>query len=161
MSWDLAILETGNGGDLSLKGNDLAVVSGFQNMPYLGMFGGNVEQSTTNIKVADSKDFWANDLLMKSDQSTQFNSTVEKTINSTALTSQGRITIENAIKNDLKFLAPQALIKVTVTIVSTDRINVNIQIKVDTNDIKVIVINYKKVADGDWFMLDFNDDFFL
>ena len=159
--WDLAITETGNGGDLILQGNDLGVVNDIQNMPYLGMFGGNVEESTTSIKSADSKDWWGNDLLMKANQSIQFNSTVEKILNTTELTSQGRSIIEDAIKNDLQFLAPQTIIIVTVTIVATDRINVNIQVKVGVDDIKIIVMNYRKQASGDWFLLDFNNDFFL
>ncbi len=160
MAWDLAVLETGNGGDLSLNGNDLAVVTGIENMPYLGLFGGNVEQVTTSDKVMDSKDWWGNDLLMKSNKSIQFNSTVEKTLKNTALNSAGRVIIEGAIKNDLQFLSPQATIVVSVTIEATDRLRVNIQIKVDIN-IRVLVLNYRKSSDGDFFLLDFNDDFFL
>lgn len=161
MAFDLSITEKdGNSGDLQLNGNDLGVAIGIENMPYLGMFGGNVEQVTTTDLVADSKDWWGNNLLMKSNQSTQFNSTVEKTFKSTALTSAGRILIEDAIKNDLQFLSPQAKITVTVTIEATDRININIRIELDTM-VRIMIMNYRKVSDGDFFILDFNNDFYL
>lgn len=159
--FDLAIIETGNGGDLQLVGNDLAVVGSIENMPYLGMFGGNVEQSTSDVPVADAKDWWGNALLMKSDPSIQFNSTVERTINNTGLTSSGRVTIENAIKNDLQFLAPQATITVNVVIESDDRLNVSIKIVLNNNSEQITIINFKKSSDGDFFILDFNNDFFL
>jgi hypothetical protein len=160
-TFDLAVIETGNGGDLQLIGNDLAVVGNIENMPYLGMFGGNVEQSTTDTLVADSKDWWGNGLLMKSNPSIQFNSTVERVINKTALTSSGRVVIENAIKNDLQFLLPQATITVSVSIVATDRLNVNIKIVLDNQNEQITIINFKKSSDGDFFIMDFNNDFLL
>lgn len=160
---DLAIIETGNGGDLQLVGNDLAVVTGVENMPYLGMFGGNVEAVTTNrIQDAQSFDYWQNNLFMPNNQSVQFNSIVEKTLNTTPLTSAGRVIIENAIKKDLEFLTSAgALLEVTVTIVSTDRINVTLKVQQPLSAEKVTIINFKKKADGDWYIFDFNNDFFL
>lgn len=163
MSFDLAVIESdGNGGDLQMVGNDLAVVRGIENMPYLGMFGGNVEQVTKNkVDEVESFDWWGNNLLMPANQSIQFNSITEKALNSTPLTSSGRVIIENAIKKDLQFLADSATIEVTVTIVSTDRINVKIKIAQKTGSEKVTIINFKKSANGDFFLLDFNNDFFL
>jgi hypothetical protein len=76
---DLAIIETGNGGDLQLVGNDLAMVNGIENMPYLGMFGGNIEESTVNkVEKLQSFDWWGNNLLMPGNQSIQFNSSFGK-----------------------------------------------------------------------------------
>ena len=46
MGWDLAILESGNGGDVSMNGSDLAVYYLDENDIYLRMFGGNIEQDT-------------------------------------------------------------------------------------------------------------------
>ena len=64
--FDLAVIENGNGGDIQVFGNDLAIVNGIENMPYLGMFGGNLEQSTVDNEVTEfSLDWWGNDLLMK------------------------------------------------------------------------------------------------
>lgn len=160
MYWDVAIVETGNGGDLQLVGNDLGVVNGIENMPYLAMFGGNVEAVTGGAVVtADSKDYWGNNLLWPGDGAIQWNSIVEKTLNTTALNSAGRAVIEAAIKTDLKFLEKQAKITVSVTIVSTDRINVRLEIKQNSGGQQVTVINYKKSNDGDFWILDFNDDY--
>ncbi len=161
--FDLAIIETGNGGDLQLVGNDLGVVRGIENMPYLAMFGGNVESVTQNrVQDAQSFDYWQNNLFMPNDQSIQFNSIVEKTLNTTALTSSGRVIIENAIKKDLSFLADGgALLEVSVTIVSTDRINVTLKVQQPLSAEKITIINFKKKSNGDWYIFDFNDDFFL
>ncbi len=83
--FDLAIIETGNGGDLVINGNDIGIVTDIGNMPYLAMFGGNKEstinQSTTLSQGAQSFDWWGNNLLMPSNQSQQFNSLLENIIN--------------------------------------------------------------------------------
>jgi hypothetical protein len=161
---DLAVIETGNGGDIQLEGNDLALVFGIENMPYLGMFGGNPLQSTNNtVTEEQSLDWWGNSLFMPSSQSNQFNSTVERIINTTPLTSAGRIVIENAIKDDLDFLTQIAFqpVDVTVTIVDTDRINVKLVIQQLSGAKKVTVINFRKQSNGDFYIFDFNDDFYL
>lgn len=160
---DFQLFETGNGGDLLIKGSDVVVVDGIQNMPYLAMFGGNVEQDTKNkITEEQSFDWWGNNLLMPSNQSIQFNSRTERVINSTALTSSGRVIIENAIKDDLKFLSDfGAEVSVTVSITATDRIDVNIRISQPAGGARVIVINFRKRSDGDFYIFDFNDDFYI
>lgn len=160
---DLAIIEAkGNGGDLILNGNDLSLVSGIENMPYLGMFGGNPKQSTQdNIVLEQSFDWWGNSLLMRSNQSIQFNSLTERIINSTPLSSSGRVIIENALKKDLEFISPLATVTVSVTIVSDDRINVAIRIAQNDGTKKITIINFRKLDNGDFFFEDFNDDFYL
>lgn len=162
-TFDLAIIETLNGGDLQQKGNDLAVVNGIENMIYLALFGGNLEASTqSNIVQAQSFDYWANSLLMLNTPSQQFNSETERTINSTALTSSGRVLIENAIKKDLEFFSDLgATIEVTVDIVATDKIKVSIRVTLPQQQTTITIINFRKSSDGDFFILDFNDDFFL
>lgn len=158
---DLAIVESdGNGGDLQMVGNDLAVVYGIENMPYLGMFGGNVEQVTKNKPTEiESLDWWGNNLLFPNDQAVQMNSITEKALNTIPLTSAGRVLIENAIKKDLEFLSPVAIVEVSVTITATDRINIKIRIKQNVGSEKIIIVNYKKATDGDFYFLDFNNDF--
>jgi len=159
---DLAIVETGNGGDLQILGNDLAVVTGIENMPYLGMFGGNLEQSTVDNQVVEfSKDWWGNSLLMNSNPSIQMNSTVERTLNNTPLTSSGRLLIENAIKYDLAFLTPiiGTAVEVSVSIISDDRIDVMLKVTY-SKETKVTVIKFKKQSDGDFSIFDFNGDFY-
>jgi hypothetical protein len=160
--FDLAIIETGSGGDLQLLGNDLAVVNGIENMAYLGMFGGNLEQSTVDNEVNEfSLDWWGNTLLMKSNPSIQMNSIVERTLNSTPLTSAGRLVIENAIKYDLVFLEKiiGSQIEVSVSIISDDRIDVTLRINF-LKETRVTVIKFKKQSDGDFSIFDFNQDFY-
>lgn len=131
---DLELLETGNGGDLNKKGNDLVVVFGFENMPYLGMFGGNKEAVTKpRIESQQSFDYWGNNLLMPNEPSIQFNSLTEKTLETVALNSAGRLLIEEAIKTDLAFMSPFAEITVTTTIISTDHLRIGIGLKQPDN----------------------------
>jgi hypothetical protein len=54
---DLRLVETGNGGDLIRTINDLNVINGLSNYPYLAMFGGNVSQSTPQTKEVGEESF--------------------------------------------------------------------------------------------------------
>ena len=85
---DILIYETGSGGDFLLRGNGLATVSGYENSPYLSMFGGN--------------DWWGNAYIP--DGNSLFSAQTEDVLNTTPLTSAGRVKIENAIKADLAYL---------------------------------------------------------
>lgn len=159
--FDLAIFETGAGGDYMFNGNDLEVVNGTENMPYLAMFGGNVEASTQNNVVEEqSQDYWGNTLLMNANQPIQFNSIVERTLKNTPLTSAGRAIIENAIISDLQFIVDMGIpITVQVRIVATDRIDVTLTITYPSK-VNVKVLNFRKHAvSGDFYLFDFNDDF--
>ena len=62
---DILLYESGNGGDFNLKNNDIDVVVGLANMVFLCLFGGNIEENTTNETKLQSKrtDYWANELL--------------------------------------------------------------------------------------------------
>ena len=132
---DLKILETGNGGDLSKKSKDVSVILGLQNMPYLAMFGGNVKESTPKKRFSNEQafDYWANNLLFPNDDSLQFNSLTERILNETALTSSGRITIENAVKKDLEFMNPFAKVTASVSIIGLDKIQIYILIQQPNN----------------------------
>lgn len=162
--FDVAIIETGNGGDIQLQGNDLAIVNSIENMPYLAMFGGNPGFPTKNtITESESFDWWGNGLLIPNNPNNQFNSLTENLLNTIALNSSGRIQIENAIKNDLKFMETFAVISVSVSIVATDKISVQLTIKQNDSSIKIAIINFRKTitTDGDFWILDFSDDFFV
>jgi len=116
MNTDLLFVEFGSGGDLVLQGNDLALTTGVENMPYLAMFAGNV--------------WWANPLL-PTDGSVQFTSLTYNALLTNPLSSQGRINIENAIKADLNFMRdvePGTTITVVVAIVSAERLDIDIQL---------------------------------
>ena len=77
---DLRVIETKNGGDLVSKKRDLSVIEGFENMPYLALFGGCTEQSTPLLRVKSEQafDWWGNNLFFPNDQSKQLNSITER-----------------------------------------------------------------------------------
>lgn len=135
MSTDLLMQETGNGGDLVLKGNNLTLARAFQNMPYLGMFGGNVEQSTTGPKQPGEQalDFWGNYLLMSQQPELQFNSDFERALYNTALSSAGRLQLERAVKEDINFMTVFSVLTISASIDDADRIRVYIQIQEPDN----------------------------
>lgn len=132
---DLEIIESRSGGDLVAKKRDVSVIEGFENMPYLAMFGGNTEQSTplTRIDGQQAFDWWGNNLFFLNDQSKQMNSLTERTLNSIALNSAGRLQIEEAIKQDLQFMSSFANVDVSVSIIGPDAILIGIRISKPEN----------------------------
>ena len=154
-------MESNNGGDLLQLGNDLAVVMGDENQFYLAMFGGNVESNTPTIDTGNERtDYWANEVFWLEDQNKQFNSFTERVLNNTPLTSSGRILIENAVKNDLKYLSSEAAVTVNVTIPANDTVKIAIQAIYNTGKKTVAVYQYKKTLEGDFSLIDFNNDFY-
>lgn len=112
---DLMMVEDGNGGDLVKEGNDLLLDSVFGTMIYLALFGGY--------------DFWGNDLLLEGSQ--KYESRTEKTLKEVALNSVGRVMIENAIREDLKFFTteiPGTTVSVSAQVISDDKMNIQILI---------------------------------
>ena len=118
---DLLIIETGNGGDLVLRGADLVMTKGIENEPYLSMFGGDA-------------DWWGNDLIAKPEFIWQ--SETDAAINSVALNSEGRLAIEQAVKNDSKIFGKNygAEIKASVTLAAADRIEITVTINGETKE---------------------------
>lgn len=82
---DIKIISTLNGGDLVQQGNDLATVSGVENVPQLAMFGG---------------ESWCLNFLTDK----PFQSKTEATLRSVVLNSEGRVKIQQAVNEDLAFL---------------------------------------------------------
>lgn len=125
---DLRLRETGDGGDYVLIGNDLQLISGFQNMPYIGLFGGN-KQSTTGPKTTEQTfDFWGNFLFYPTDSSKWINSITEHLLEATALNSASRIKIEQNVKKDLEFMLEFAEINVSVLLIDIDKVKITIEI---------------------------------
>ncbi len=170
---DLLLIETLNGGDLYKKGNDLLLIPGWQNMPYLAMFGGNVE-AITKERVQGEEDFswWGNNLLMQGDASIQFNSLTEKALKETPLTSAGRVIIQKAVERDLDFMKAFAVIKVEILITGPNRVQININVLQPAGKGKKISDQYKpfvfiwdgtlQTLTGDFDISDFSKlDFFV
>lgn len=123
------MIETGDGGDYVLKGSNLELIDGFQNMPYLALFGGNVESSTREFRPTEQRfDWWGNTLLMFNNSAIQMNSATERILNNSALSSSARLQIEQAIKTDLEFFKGFSTVNVSASITATDRIEINIEI---------------------------------
>jgi hypothetical protein len=133
---DFKLIETQNGGDFVKLPNDLSVVLGFENMPYLGMFGGNVAASTPSKRLNNEQafDWWGNSLLMPNDLSLQFNSLTERALNQTLTTSAGRIIVERAVIKDLEFMKPFAEVTVSVTFPKYDHVKISIRVKEKSNN---------------------------
>lgn len=142
--FDLAITESFDGGEIVYQVNDLVVVNGKENQVYLAMFSGNEDQSQ----------WWGNVLVLANQPLIQYNSLTEHTLNTTPLTSAGRRAIETAINKDLSFLKPTL---VQVSIISDNKVSCLIR-----GDFGEKVVNFLKRSDspGDFFFIDFNDDFF-
>jgi len=123
---DLALIEEGNGGELVKNTNDLKMIFGFENVPYLAMFGGNVKASTptTRDSAQQAFDWWGNNLLMPNDTLIQYNSETERALLENPLSSSGRILIENAIKADLSVMSSYVEVTVQTQVVSDDRMEV-------------------------------------
>lgn len=131
---DLRMIETFDGGDIVLNGNDLVVINGFQNMPYLALFGGNVKQSTKIFNTDEQRgDFWGNDLLMLQQPEIQYNSDTERLLNEVALNSSGRLLIEQTVLKDLAFMEAFSTVSVSVSIISDNRVSINIKIQEPNN----------------------------
>lgn len=131
---DLRLIETGNGGDFVLNGADLEVINGIQNMPYIGMFGGNVEQSTQQFNEGEQRfDYWGNSLFMDQNSSVQYNSELERVLQQVALNSSGRTLIKQAVEKDVAFMKEFATVAVEVFITSVDRVEILIQIQEPDN----------------------------
>lgn len=113
---DIELYEGGNGGELRINGNDLNWVDGITNMPYMSCFGGN--------------NWWGNSLLDEG-RGIRFTAETEDIINSTPLSSNGRLKIEQAIIRDLEYLKaefPTEKLIVSVSIVSEKRIDVTVNL---------------------------------
>jgi phage gp46-like protein len=157
MGWDLAIVETGNGGDLTTVGNDIGIFLNDENEIYLRLFGGNVEGDTKlNRKLGeDDKGYWANSLLFGSDPNLWFNSLTERALDKNELSSQGRVNIENAVKKDLQGMD----VTVNVSIVGPDRLKISIGNNV-TEQITVFTYQQNGQLTGDFHPSDFSSQDF-
>lgn len=126
---DIKLIENNDGGDLYFNGVDLEMVEGFQNMPYLDMFGGNIESNTGPILTGEQRfDWWGNKLFLEQESNIQFNSDTERILQNVSLTSSGRLQIESAVKSDLKNFSSFSKFTVSVSIISNDHVQIKIQI---------------------------------
>lgn len=127
---DLLVKEMFDGGDFTMNANDLAIIFGFENVPYLSCFGGNVRQDTPVSRIGSQQafDWWGNNLFSPNNKKLQFNSQTERALNSYPLTSSGRIAIENAIISDLSVMSDYVKVTVTTQVVSDNRLEAAVKL---------------------------------
>jgi len=160
--FDFAVIEGLNGGDLQMIGNDIATYEGIEGMPYLSWFGGNPGYPTQKRNEGEeANDWWGNNLLLFDDQGIQFNSLLEKKLQTVAITSAGRADMEETAKKDLLWLLPYGSYEVTVTIVTVDHVRLRLFVRLKDGTTYLKVVNLKRREDGDFFLDDFNDDFYV
>ena len=133
---DVQVIEnSGNGGDLVKTDKDIVTIEGLQNMPYIALFGGNVQASTPTERLESELafDWWGNNLLHPNELAAQFNSETERRLLEVSLNSAGRIQIEEAIRKDLEFMSEFSTVEVSASIISTDRIEILVRIQEPDN----------------------------
>lgn len=135
--FDEELYETMNGGDGRTEGNDLSIVWGLENMPYLAMFGSSGESGATvrGAEVAGAG-WWGNELLLGDIPDGQILSETEGLLRTVALTSGNRVLIEDAVRRDLAFLerqVPGTTITVTVRYGEADEPNGNKKVEIFGN----------------------------
>lgn len=127
---DINLFETGSGGDIAIVNDDILLCEQLYQQAYLALFGGNIEAVTTGNEAALQyrQDWWANALLFANNPAKQFNSITEKTIKESPLNSKGRLAIISAVQTDLQYLKNIAEVQVNVVILSTDKLQILINI---------------------------------
>lgn len=168
---DLAIIETGNGGDLKVNGNDFAVQNSWGNMLYLAMFGGNKGfQTRANLDTEERNDYWANSLIWRNEPAQQMNSYTEYELENVAMTSNGRIKIQKAVEKDIQFMNAFAEVSVTVSFEDHNIVKITIRVEQPKTTKGLVPSKYTTAiflwdsnlnTIGDFSIQDFNDDFFV
>ena len=135
MAKDILLYETGNGGDMSITNNDLAMVETLLQQVYICLFGGNIEADTRGDEIESEIrfDWWANSLHLKDKKGNQFNSETERTLNTTAINSSGRIKIIRAVESDLKGLKNIAKFSVDVQLNTTNKLTIFVKLTAPEN----------------------------
>lgn len=129
MPQDIAIYESGNGGDIAIVNQDIARGDVLLQQAYLAMFGGNVEAITKGNEPATEArgDYWGNSLFWSNTKDRQFNSQTEQALRDNPFNSNGRVKVIRAVQADLSYLNSYATITVDATIVSQNNIKISIQ----------------------------------
>lgn len=131
MTKDLQLSEFGSGGDITLVANDLTLTEELLQMAYIAMFGGNKEASTkgNELESEERLDWWGNSLLWSQKPQKQMNSNTEQILENVVLNSAGRLEIIRAVEKDLEFLSNIAEVTVNVSILTTDRLEIAVDLK--------------------------------
>jgi hypothetical protein len=132
---DIAIFESGNGGQISVINDDLVLNEVLYNQFYLALFGGNIEANTTGneIETEERFDYWANSLIFENEPNRQYNSNTERILDQVVLNSNGRLKIIEAVESDLSYLSNVINFTSDVSFDETNRVNIFINFTEKTN----------------------------
>lgn len=130
---DFVLYETLNGGSKFFydKKKDLQTTRSLFTYVYVLLMGGNVESSTTGAEQPREKrlDFWGNAAFYPNIPEKWINSSFERAINKTELSSVGRIKLEQALNDDLRKLRIYGKVNASVAITGANRINAEISMQ--------------------------------
>lgn len=130
MTKDIHLFENGNGGELLVQNGDIALTEKLYQCVYIALFGGNKEINTKGDELPNVErfDYWANYLLFATNPNKQYNSETQRILTNTTINSSGRLKIQKAVENDLFFLKSISNYEVNVVLLSTDKIEININL---------------------------------
>lgn len=140
------LYESGSGGEMALKNEDIEVIHGLTNQVYLALFGGNIEQSTSEDLdlLSIRQDYWGNKYL---ESEFQFNSTLEATLRTTALNINGLSIIKSAVEKDLQYLEKYADIDVEVSMIKVNFVQILIILHEPNNELTKIKLVWNGTKD--------------
>jgi phage gp46-like protein len=134
---DVLIHESGDGGELQLRNEDLQISQALTNQIYLTLYGGNIEENTSDDLEEKERrqDFWGNYYL---EEEEQFNSNFERELKNQPLTANGLSRLEDAASQDLQFLSDYADIDVSASIPKPYKLELTVTLtQPDSESVKV------------------------
>lgn len=132
---DILLFENGSSGDFAIMNDDLLLGQSLYQQIYLALFGGNIEANTKTTYLAGEErfDYWGNTLIWNDIKTKQFNSQTERAIQNNALNSSGRLSILQAVNNDLDYLNNVINFTSEVSILSTNKLGISVSFGAKTN----------------------------
>ncbi len=127
---DILIYESGDGGEMKLKNDDLETVSSITNGFYLALFS------------SKTPDWWGNSELLADNP---FSSTFEKTLDSVSLNSSGLKQLEQSALEDLSFLKQYGEISVFAAVLDLNKISLKINFKEPSGSEKIVKFVFDKL----------------
>ena len=127
---DILIYESGDGGEMKLKNDDLETVSSITNSFYLALFS------------SKTSDWWGNAELLFDNP---FNSSFERTLDSVSLTSSGLKQLEQSALEDLNFLKIYGEISIFASVLDLNKISLKINFKEPSGSEKIVKFVFDKL----------------
>lgn len=126
---NFTLFESGNGGQMVLRNNEILQTRSLATLAYLLMFGGNREAITQkDNQPGELKfDWWGNDPDQNS--KTWVNSTTEQLLYGIEISSASLFRIQSAVEKDVKTLEQYGKVSVEVTFPAINKIQITITIK--------------------------------